>query len=61
MKLLPETAVVNMDSDSTGICVNISHGDYHIVPPYMWDVLDGEVILPRYGGYISTKLKIRGV
>ena len=55
---LNETAVINFNSNTAGICVNVSHDDYGVVSPDYWDILDGEVVIKPYGGYIRTGLKI---
>ena len=55
---MQETAVINMDSNMGGMAINIKHGDYHVVPAYMWEVYDGEAIIPCCGGYIKTGLRI---
>lgn len=57
-QLMQETAVINFDSNMGGMCTNIKHSDYHVVPSYMWEVYDGEAIIPCCGGYIRTGLKI---
>lgn len=55
---LKETAVINFNSNAAGLCVNISHDDYGVVSPDYWDILDGEIIIKPYGGYIKTGLRI---
>lgn len=55
---MEETAVICFDSNMGGMCTNIKHGDYHIIPRYMWEVIDGEAIIPCCGGYIKTGLRI---
>lgn len=40
------------------MATNISHADYSILPEYLWDIVEGEVVIPRCGGYIRTGLKI---
>ena len=55
---LHETAVINWDGNGGGICTNVKHGDYGVLSPDYWDVLDGEVIITPYGGYIRTGLYI---
>lgn len=52
------TAVINWDSNRDGICTNISHKDYKILPDHMWDIVDGEVIVLDCGVHIYTGLKI---
>lgn len=56
--ILEETAVINWDSNRGGMATNVSHTDYSILPEYLWNVVDGEVVIPRCGGYIRTGLKI---
>jgi hypothetical protein len=58
MHSMTETAVINIDSNMGGMTINIKHGDYHVIPSDMWELLDGKVIIPYYGGYIETSLKI---
>jgi len=58
VKSMDETAVINMESNLSGLDINIPHGDYHVVPKYMWEVLDNEVVIPCCGGHIPTGLKI---
>ena len=55
---MEETAVINFHSNMGGICTNISHGDYHIVPRYLWEVIDGEVVILCRDEYINNGLKI---
>ena len=56
--ILDQTAIINWCSNMGGVCTNVAHEDYSIVPAYRWDVVDGEVIIPCYGGYIRTGLKV---
>ena len=55
---LMETAVINFDSNKFGNRVNIKHGEYGVMSPNYWDVLDGEVVITPCGGHIRTGLKI---
>ena len=55
---MENTAVINFDSNKGGLAINISHSDYGVVSPDYWDILDGEVIITCYGGYIPTGLKV---
>lgn len=55
---LEKTAIINWNSNVGGICTNVDHKDYSILPDYLWDIIDGEVVLPCCGGYIRTGLKI---
>lgn len=56
---MEKTAVINWNGNTGGICTNVNHGDYNVMPDYLWDIIDGEIILPRCGGYIRTGLKIK--
>ena len=58
VKSMEDTAIINFDSNMGGMCINIAHGDYGVVSPDYWDILNGEVIITGYGGYIRTGLKI---
>lgn len=58
VRSMQETAVINMDSNMGGMAINVKHGDYHVVPAYMWELLGNEVIIPCCGGHISTGLKV---
>ena len=58
VKSMEDTAIINFDSNMGGMCINIAHEDYGVVSPDYWDVLDREVIITGYGGYIKTGLKI---
>lgn len=55
---LEEIAIINWNGNAGGICTNVYHGDYNVLPDYLWDIVDGEIILSRCGGYIRTGLKI---
>lgn len=56
--VLENTVVVNWNSNMSGICTNVSHGDYAIVPNYMWELIDGEVIINSNINPVNTGLKI---
>lgn len=56
--VLGETAVINFDSNRGGMCTNVSHGDYKILPDYLWNIIDGEVIVLCGDVHICTGLKI---
>ena len=57
--LLPCTAVVNWNGNGTVICTNIAHGDYHILPRDMYEVIHGEVyVKTRMCTYEPTGLKV---
>lgn len=58
---LYETAVINWESNRGGICTNISHKDYKILPDFMWDIVNGEVIVLCCDVHICTGLKIWGI
>lgn len=53
--VLDKSAVINFSSNRGGLCINVSHGDYEILPEYLWDIIDGEVIIR----YVRTGLNIR--
>lgn len=55
---LESTAVINWDGNNGGICTNVAHEDYGVVSPDYWDIINGEVVINRYGGCIHTGLKI---
>lgn len=55
---MEETAVINFDSNKGGLCINVAHGDYGVISPCYWDVIDGKVVVRACGGYIHTGLKI---
>lgn len=55
---MEETAVINWTGIYGGICTNVSHEDYGVVSPDYWDILDGEIVITPYGGYIRTGLKV---
>lgn len=55
---LENTAVINFNSNASGICVNIPHDEYGIVSPDFWDIMDDEIVITPYGGHMRTGLKI---
>lgn len=57
-QVLPMTAVVNFDSNMGGVCINIAHEDYALVPTYAWELINGEVVISGFCGGTHTGLKI---
>lgn len=55
---MQDTALINFSGNTSGLCVNIAHSDYGVVSPDYWDILNGEVVVTPYGGYIRTGLMI---
>ena len=54
---LLETSVINFDSNRSGICINIAHEDYTIIPSDMVDTIGEKIIIQYPGGHIDTGLK----
>lgn len=55
---MQDTALINFSGNTSGLCVNIAHSDYGVISPDYWDILNGEVVVTPYGGYIRTGLMI---
>ena len=52
------TAGIMWDSTHSGVCTRVSHEDYTIVSPYMWEIFDHQIIIPCCGGYLNTGLRV---
>lgn len=55
---MEDTAVINWDSNKSGIATNVAHEDYSIVSPDYWDIYDGEIVIRCGGGFLKTGLKV---
>lgn len=50
LKRMTDTAIVNFHNNIGGLCVNIAHGDYRVVPVTDWVIVGGEVVVLKCDG-----------
>ena len=55
---LPETAVINFDSNRGGHAINIHHQDYRVLPSCMYEIKSGKVWVCHNGEYIDSGLMV---
>ncbi len=57
-RMMPNTAIISMESDVGGLAINIQHGDYQILPPAYCGKVGTKVFVYDNGKCVDTGLNL---